>query len=241
MKKNCFILCLILTFFVPIDGTEAASYPRLIKKGNRYFKNELYGDALTYFLQGRVRNNKAIEPIFNSGATYYKMEDYIKSIESFSEVLQKEKLGVKEADVYFNIGNTYFKLGDYMNAVNSYTKALEINPSDLNLKYNLELALKKLKEKEQKQNSDKNQKQGQNREDNKNKSTDSKNEPGDKEKESQKNDEQAKQTPPEPSDKRDLSREEAERLLRSLNTEQSQTIGEIIKQRINRNAHEKDW
>ncbi len=247
MRKSIFSLCILTFFFFLLSEAGAASYSRLIKRGNRFFKNELYNDALTYYLLGRVKNKKAIEPIFNSGASYYKMENYIKSIESFSEILEKEENRTEPSDVYFNLGNTYYKLGDYMKAVENYIKGLEIQPKDLDLKYNLELALKKLKEREKNKNSDKNEeetREGERDENGEKKPGGTTDKPADKQSDKQENMDDAKredQSESKSSDKQDLSRDEAERLIRSLNTDQSQTIGEIIKQRVSKIKNEKDW
>lgn len=242
MKMILFLFLTLLSFFSQYRAIEAASYTHLIKKGNRFFKNELYKDALMYYLQGRKKNKKASEPIFNAGAAYYKMNDYIKSIESFSEILQKEDPGKKSADIYYNLGNTYYQLGDYQNAVQSYIKGLDIDPDDLNMKYNLELTLKKLNENKQedrqKQNTDNNKK-----EDNKEDGS-SKKEPADIDTNNlsgKKNDEQKKPYPEDASARNELSREEAERLINSLNTDQTSTIGDIIKQRISKKSDETDW
>lgn len=247
MRKCIFSLCIVVFFSFLLSEAGAASYSRLIKRGNRFFKNDLYSDALTYYIQGKERNKKAIEPVFNSGAAYYKMDNYIKSIESFSEILKRDENKIEPSDAYFNLGNTYYKLGDYMKAVENYKKGLEIQPKDLNLKYNLELALKKLKAQEKNRNSDKNEeeaKKGERRENGEKKPGETTDKPADKQSDKKENMDDAnreKQSDQKSSEKQDLSRDEAERLIRSLNTDQSQTIGEIIKQRVSKIKNEKDW
>jgi tetratricopeptide (TPR) repeat protein len=208
-----------------------ASYSALIKKGNRFYKNELYIEALKYYQQGKEKNRKATEPIFNTGAAYYKMEDYIKSIVSFSDSLQYGDRDEKESDIYYNLGNSYFQLGNYGKAAKSYMKGLEIDPYNLNMKYNLELTLRKLQEKEQKEKEDEHNKRGNDKED------------GDAEKieQSANKSDREELSAGGASTGQDFTHEEAERLIKSLNTDQTRIIGDIIKQRINKVQNEKDW
>jgi Ca-activated chloride channel family protein len=250
VKKTAlfYIFCFIL---LPCSFLEAGSYLSLMRKGNRFYKNELYGEALAHFLQGKEKNKKVVEPDFNASAALYKMEDYVRSIESLTEALQKRKKELKAADIYYNLGNNYYKLGDWQNAVQSYIKGLELNPYDLNMKYNLELALKKLKENTQPEK-EKTQEEGVENT-GKRKEKEGQPSPQDNNAEKKTTTEASPgrgalgSTPgsaslsDSPSDAMELSQEEAKRLINSLNTDQAQTIREIIKSRISKETHEKDW
>jgi Ca-activated chloride channel family protein len=243
-----YIFCFIL---LPCSFLEAGSYLSLMRKGNRFYKNELYGEALAHFLLGKEKNKKVVEPDFNASAALYKMEDYVRSIESLTEALQKRKKELKAADIYYNLGNNYYKLGDWQNAVQSYIKGLELNPYDLNMKYNLELALKKLKENTQPEK-EKTQEEGVENT-GKRKEKEGQPSPQDNNAEKKTTTEASPgrgalgSTPgsaslsDSPSDAMELSQEEAKRLINSLNTDQAQTIREIIKSRISKETHEKDW
>jgi len=230
--KNNILLITAVSLFLSFANTyvNADTYYRLIKKGNRYYKNELYQDALKYYLKGIEKNKKAYEPYFNAGTAYYKTEDYIKSIEVFSQSVNLIDKDDVKSQIYYNIGNSYYKLENYHKAIESYTKGLELNPSDFNMKNNLELALKMVKEnsKKQKDQQNKNEKDNIPNKNNTEKSEDSKQEePSIKEKSEEQ--------------KKDFSLEEAERLLNSVNRDQTETIKNIIKQKASRVKNEKDW
>ena len=229
MKKYIFVFITLLLFS---SGQTAigASYSALIKKGNRFYKNELYIEALKYYLQGREKNRRAAEPVFNAGAAYYKMEDYIKSIESFSDSLQYGDREDKASDIYYNLGNSYFQLGDYSKAAESFMKGLDIDPYNLNMKYNLELALKKLRENEKKEKENEQDEKGSGKEE----------EAAKKINEQNKSDRE-QPSASEASTRQDFTQEEAERLIKSLNTDQTRIIGDIIKQRVSKAQNEKDW
>jgi tetratricopeptide (TPR) repeat protein len=247
--KDILKAAVILTAFILV-GTEgnAASYTSLIRRGNRFYRNELYGEALTHYQAGKKKNKNALEPDFNAASAYYKLEDYVSSREALLSLIQKEK-GEKRklSDIYYNLGNSFFKLGDYQKAVDNYIKGLEITPYDLNMKFNLELALQKMESsKEQEQTQEQNKgKDGQG------KGTETGGGEGEEsgkdqtEEQASKGSQEQEQSP-KPDEQQELSRDsisrdEAERLINSLNTAQTQTIGEIIKQRISRTENEKDW
>ena len=101
---------------------------------------------------------------------------------------QKEFLRATEArdpkvkeSAFYNMGNSFFRLERYKEAVEAYKRALGTDPHDVRAKWNLELALRRLKEEEQK-------KQGRNDKDQKN----------DQKDQGQKDSPSAEQKPPPP-------------------------------------------
>jgi len=235
MRKWLMLLVPIL-LILPLFSAEAGSYSAVMRKGSRYYKNEVYGEALMNYLEGKEKNKKAVEPDFNAACAYYKLEDYVRSAELLTQTLQKHQKGDEASDIYYNLGNSYFKLGDWQNAVQSYIKGLELNPYDLSLKYNLELALNKLKESPQ-QKSEQQQTEGPEKAAKK-EERDSKESTAGSQGEERSSESGSPEEPPE---RMNLTQEEAERLINSLGTDQAETIGELIKSRINDEAHEKDW
>jgi tetratricopeptide (TPR) repeat protein len=230
--RKWFMLLVPTLLILPYFSVEAGSYSAAMRRGNRYYKNEIYSEALVNYLEGKERNRRAIEPDFNAACAYYKLEDYVKSIGVLTGTFQNNQKGEEVSDIYYNMGNSYFMLGDWQNAVQSYIKGLEVNPYDLSLKYNLELALSKLKESRQQKS--KQQSDGSERGGKKEKGESSPGTRGE-EKRSESGSQQ------EPAERMNLTQEEAERLINSLGADQAETIGELIKSRINDEAHEKDW
>ncbi len=236
-KISGIIFLLSILLFIPFnENIYAESYSRLIKKGNRYYKNELYSDALRYYLEGQKKNQRACEPIFNAGTAYYKIEDYNNSIESFTKSLDLVEKEEKISDIYYNLGNSQFKSGDFQRAIESYKKGLDINPYNLNMKYNLELAIKRLEEgkKENDKSKDSESKKGA-------KGSGESKTDGDIESQDNLQDNLKEDTGDRSLDKREFTEEEAERLLRSVNSDQTRIINDIIKQRASLVENEKDW
>ena len=49
----------------------------------------------------------------------------------------------ESADIYYNLGNSYYKMDNIAKAIVNYEKALVLNPSDGDIRFNLELAQSK--------------------------------------------------------------------------------------------------
>jgi len=221
-------LIFILTFSYNLSRAEP--YIFLIRKGNSYYKKELYQEALSCYSKAQQKREKEIEPLFNSGSTLYMMEDYVGAIDAFTKVLQEKNTDLKHK-AYYNLGNSYYKLGEYDKAASNYIKALELNPHDFNTKHNLEMALQKIEENTEKSKMDeiKGQKPEEQKKDNGEKGKS-------EEKQTEKPVEGETQLPEEL-----LSPDEARSLINALNTDQNQTIKEIIQKKIGKVENEKDW
>jgi len=227
------IRILFLCLFIPaltLTASESRgdSYTRVMRKGNRYYRNSLYREALGYFEEGIQKNGKSVAPLFNTGTTLYKMEDYVRSIETLSEALKRADDEDQIAQIHYNLGNDHFQLGNYDKAVVHYIEALKKNPHDLNTKFNLELALERLSNQstpaqeevqDEKGDGGIQPSEGDTTEEGEHKGSSGEQEPGE----------------------REFSQEEAERLVDSVNNDQSEIMNEIIQNRAGRVQHERDW
>jgi len=183
------------------------------------------------------------------------MEDYINAIDQLAAALQNTRNDAKKTDIHYNLGNSYYQLGQYEKAVEHYMKGLELSPYNLNLKYNLELALKKLKDAEKKKDeqtaADGGTRKGPQGEKGLPKGEQSKSTPEEKPAGDEKTgsgkagsgkaETQKQSGSVESGEKHALTKEEAERLINSLNTDQTAIIGELIKKRLSASENEKDW
>ncbi|PWB68271.1 hypothetical protein C3F09_11945 [candidate division GN15 bacterium] len=67
----------------------------------------------------------------------YKEKQYDAAIAGYQSILTQ---GYESAPVYFNLGNAYFKKGDLGNAILNYMRARRLDPTDDDIKGNLEFA-----------------------------------------------------------------------------------------------------
>ena len=80
------------------------------------------------------------------------------SVSQLEQSLSRAQSKELKAKAWYNFGNTQYRLGQFDKAIEAYRNALNLNPNDLDAKYNLELLQKKKKlfdikqkEREQKQ------------------------------------------------------------------------------------------
>src|SRR6266571_3707955 len=98
---------------------------------------------------------------FDSGAAAYKLKDYNKALESFSQALLTPDTGLQTKG-HYNLGNTLYqhgemqktddkKLSDWTNALDHYEQTLKLDPQNKEAKDNYEYAKKKIEELRKKQ------------------------------------------------------------------------------------------
>ena len=139
-------LIVVLLFGV----SQADSIRAKVKKGNEYFAQGKYEEALAAYQDALLDDPLNEIALFDQGDAYYKMKKYKEAIEAFQKVVGSKNLTLS-SKAFYNIGNAYFQQNKLKEAIESYKKALELNPNDRDAKYNLELARAKLKEMAKKQ------------------------------------------------------------------------------------------
>jgi len=93
---------------------------------------------------------------FDSGAAAYKLKDYTRAMESFSQALLSRDNGLQSKG-HYNLGNTLYqrgeaeksddkKLSDWTNALDHYQQTLKLDPQDKDAKDNYEYVKKKIEE-----------------------------------------------------------------------------------------------
>ena len=98
---------------------------------------------------------------FDSGAAAYKMKEYGKALESFSQALLSRDTSL-QGKTHYNLGNTLYqrgetqtgddkKLGDWTNALQHYEQTLKLDPENKEAKDNYEYVKKKIEELKKKQ------------------------------------------------------------------------------------------
>src|SRR6266487_3619615 len=93
---------------------------------------------------------------FDSGAAAYKLKDYNKALESFSQALLTRDTGLQSKG-HYNLGNTLYqhgeteksddkKLSDWTNALDHYEQTLKLDPQNKEAKDNYDYVKKKIEE-----------------------------------------------------------------------------------------------
>lgn len=78
----------------------------------------------------------SIDSLFNLANKEYNLENYDNAINLYNKVLDNN---YESPSVYFNLGNCYFRNKNYVLAKINFEKAYKLNPSDENIKHNIEI------------------------------------------------------------------------------------------------------
>ena len=123
------------------------------------YQQEKFGEAYGEFqktLQTHPQTHAADKIQFDSGAAAYKMKDYKKALESFSQALLSKDPDLQSSS-HYNLGNTLYergeaqkgddkKLTDWTNALQHYEETLKLQPQNKEAKDNWEFVKKKIDE-----------------------------------------------------------------------------------------------
>jgi Ca-activated chloride channel family protein len=123
------------------------------------YRGGKFEDAYSQFQQTLKSHpqSRAEEKLqFDSGAAAYKLEDYNKALESFSQALLSPDTGL-QGKSHYNLGNTLYrrgeaqktddkKISDWTNALDHYEQTLKLEPQNKEAKENYDYVKRKIEE-----------------------------------------------------------------------------------------------
>lgn len=256
------ILIIIMSVFV-LNRSSIAADRSKIKDGVESFQKEQWDESLNKFQDALVDDPTNPLLHFNVGDVLYKKKNYEEALKSFEKTLNTKDVRLQQK-AYYNMGNNYYQMNKYQEAIDYYKKALELDPEDVDAKYNLELVRAKLKEmakkqpmnnqqQSQQQQGDQQQQQQQkgseNQQQNEQHQAGENQENKDQQKQQQEQQQaqgeqkkEQKQQVGEQKQKKELTKEEAEQILRALRSkEQSNKKLRPMPKQSGRAKVEKDW
>lgn len=162
LRTRAYVLICGLPVFILTAAFLPSSTSDVNRQGNKNFEDKKYEAALERYLAAQVRNPDDAIVRYNSAAALYELGQYKEASEAYQaglELASKQTSLPEEAfrlDLFYNYGNSLYRLGKFDEAMNAYKAALDIDPSDEDAKYNLEV-LQKTKNKFEKENQEKKQ------------------------------------------------------------------------------------
>ena len=232
MRNRTIGIILLLLTAISVSAQKAER--DYIRKGNRAYKDSTYVNAEVNYRKAIDVNPKSAISMYNLGNTLMQQNKLQEAMEQFVAATKMEKDKGNLAQIYHNMGVIFQSGKDYAKAVEAYKESLRNNPKDNETRYNLALAQKMLKDQEQnQQNQDQNQdKKEQEKEQDKDKQ--------DQNQQDQQNQDQQQQ-PPQPQENQ-MSKENAEQLLKSVMQDEKDVQDKVKKQQVIQGGRlEKDW
>ena len=218
MRKYLVFILLLLTAANLMAQKAERNY---LRRGNRFYKDSTYVDAEINYRKALDANPNSTMAMYNLGNALLYQNKPQEALEQYAAVANIEKDKDNLAKDLHNVGVIWHTQKDYQKAIAAYKDALRKNPHDDETRYNLALAMKMLKDGQQQQN----QNQEQNQQE---------------QQEQQQNDQQ--QQNQEQNNDNQMSKENAEQLLRSVMQDEKDVQDKVKKQvNIKGNRLEKDW
>ena len=211
---------------------QAASAESALRRGNKLYGREEYVPALTEYEKAGRKKPKDGRPLFNAGDALYRLEQHEKAASAFSAVAKSRAPVALRADAYYNLGNIHYQNGQLREAIENYRKALSLKPGDPEAQHNLAVALRRQKNppppRKDQDKKDKKKPQGQK----------DKPRPQDQKDSSQK---QPPSSQPKTRPQDQISKEDAERIMRAVSEKEKAQQKQLQKQQPRRPEVEEDW
>jgi tetratricopeptide (TPR) repeat protein len=223
---------------------EAESLASKNKAGNRLFSQGKYEEAEKAYLDAEVKSPGRPEIIYNLGNSLIKQKKYSQGIQSLRQSITKGDKGTQE-NSWYNTGNALFSMGNYKDSAEAYIQALKLDPGDKDAKYNLELALLRLKQQEQKQSKG-NQKQENAGNKSQEQASNGKDDRQPLKKQNQdgggnKNESTKPQSGQAAQHEGSISKEKAEQILDAVQNQERDQQRKLLEYHARQRANEKDW
>lgn len=254
----------IILLAVPL-GISAQNERKAIRQGVKAYDQGEFSEAEVQFRKAGDLNETSFEADFNTGAALYGQEKFQETVKQYESLVQQSSNPEELSKVWHNMGNSLLEASQYQASIEAYKNSLRLNPGDLDTKYNLAYARKKLQEQQQQQQQNQNQDQ-QNQDQNQDKQNQQNQEQQDQQQQEQQaqnqdqqqqeqeeqqaqnqdrpqeQEEQAENQEQQPTPK-GISKEDAERMLSAIQQQEKDVKAKVDKQKAvaAKSKTEKDW
>ena len=217
-----------------------------VKAGNGYYRAGQYDKALYLYQQALGDStDPARDPqgvLYNLGNTLYMMQQFPEALEQYGLSLSEDT--TLSGRMLYNRGNTLVKHGQLQDAVESYVQSLRYLPDDEEARHNLEVALRMLQQQQQQQQQQQPQdgQQGDDQQNPQDQQQQNQPQPPDSTLQNQAPTDSTRQQSLDPGDLKELSKEDALRILQALEEQEKKLQKEKRKAALKKVRKKgKDW
>ncbi|MFN8283231.1 MAG: tetratricopeptide repeat protein [Chitinophagales bacterium] len=246
---------IVLYFICKANDVAAQSTNKILRQGNKEYNNQKYNNATESYSKALQKEPKDVRAHFNQGDALFQLNELDKAKEAYTTAAKLSKNTDIQAKCFYNIGNAFYKQEKWEESAKAYKVSLKLNPKDADAKYNLMMALSKIKKnggggkdnKKDKDNKDnkkdnkdqkKDDKQDQNKQNQQDKQQgqDKKDQQGQDKKDEQQQGQQKEQ-------QGEMTKEQAEKLLEAMQAEEGKVQQKLAKEKGKpiKGKVQKDW
>ena len=208
----------------------AQSVNALLREGNKFYKNGKYNNATESYSNALQKAPKDIRAAFNQADALYKLNEMDKAKELFNAITKVATNAPIKARAFYNVGNVHYKQEKWEESARAYKESLKLNPKDEDAKYNLMMALAKIKKNGGGKDKNKDQ---QDKKQDKDKQQQDKNQQGQDKQQPPNNPsgQQPKQPSGQQPQQQQMSNEEAQKLLEAISAEEGKVQQKLTKEK----------
>jgi Ca-activated chloride channel family protein len=131
---------LLLAWPLAAFGDSAAS---AVAEGNRRYGEKKYDEAIVSYQKALQDLPESPDIFFNLGAAEYQKKNYEQSGKLFGRSIS---LGdaARQTQAAYNLGNSLYREGKFLDALAAFKKAIELDPKDMDAKFNYEIVFRAL-------------------------------------------------------------------------------------------------
>ena len=240
MKLICqFVICMVLQ-----SALIGQTSHKLLRQGDHAYKQEQF-DLAEESYRKSLEKKPSTKGTFNLGNTVYQQDRFEEAIQHYEQATNGMTTDLERAEALYNLGNAQLQNGLLEESIDSYKQAVQLNPEDDDVRQNLYLA--KLMRKQQQEQQQQQQQEQQNQQEQEAGSDEQQQQQEQGESEQQQ--EQASTadidneggSSSEPQDAQELSKEDAEKLLKVIENEEKNVQEKLRKISGNKKKPKKDW
>jgi tetratricopeptide (TPR) repeat protein len=213
-----------------------------VEEGNEKAQDQEAAAALQRYEEARRVKPASPIPDFNRGIVLSRDGKTEEAGDAFLAAAASDAPAIA-ADALYNHGNTLLDAEQFAPAIDAYLKSLDLDPADADARRNLEIAARRLEQQQQQQQQ---QQQNQNQDDGENEEREPQPQDEGQNEEQQPNDPSQQEEPSEPPQPQGppeerLSREDAERLLNAVESEELKVLQQLLEQEQETKGVALDW
>ena len=218
---------------------------RLTKEGNQLYNEKKYNDAEVKYRKSIAveKDNKAAQ--YNLGNAFYQEKNFESATKQYEQVLQRKDLSQEQkANAFHNMGNSLLQEKKYEESIKAFKESLKLDPKDNDTRYNLAYAqsmLQKQQQQQQQQQNKQDQKKNQNQQQQQQQGKDKKEQQQQQDENSASTDKSKNDKEKGKLEKQGISKEDAEKMLQSLNNDEKNLQKKLNKKEGSRQSIEKNW
>lgn len=163
MRNISITILISLLIAVMALPAQAQTEKKSVRRGNKAYSKQDYVESEVQYRKALEQNAHSIKGQYNLAAALYKQEKYEEAAEANGAVNASGMNAQNQSNLLYNQANALFKQEKYQECAKLYKQAIKLNPNDMQARYNLSEALRKLQQQQQNGGGD-----GQNNQDNQN-------------------------------------------------------------------------